>query len=111
MNTRMLGTLSGLALAAALLAGGTAAATPARTVTLKDIAFSPRSLTVPKGTRVTFAFRDDRTLHNVTSTGSRRFTTIANRSSGSASRTFRRSGTYRYACTLHPGMTGRIVVR
>jgi len=26
-------------------------------------------------------------------------------------RTFSRAGTYRFACTLHPGMTGRIVVR
>jgi plastocyanin len=80
-------------------------------VVLKDISFSPRSLTISSGTTVTFAFRDDGTTHNVTSTAGRRFEPIANRSSGSVRRTFRRAGTYRYACTLHPGMTGRITVR
>jgi plastocyanin len=102
--------LAGLALSAAVLTAGVAGAAT-RTVTLKDIAFSPKSLTVSKGSTVTFAFRDGDTVHNVTSTGSKRFTRIANRTTGSRSRTFTRAGTYRYQCTLHPGMTGRIVVR
>jgi plastocyanin len=102
--------IAGLALAAAA-PSVTAAAGGGRTVVLKDISFSPRSLTISSGTTVTFAFRDDGTTHNVTSTAGRRFKPIANRSSGSARRTFRRAGTYRYACTLHPGMTGRITVR
>ena len=108
--TRLL-LLTGLAFAAVLFTVGGASAAATRTVTLKDIAFSPASLKVAKGTKVTFAFRDGTTVHNVTSTGAKRFTTISNRSKGSLSRTFTRAGTYRYACTLHPGMTGRIVVR
>jgi len=36
---------------------------------------------------------------------------ISDRSSGSQSRTFKSAGTYRYACTLDPGMSGRITVR
>jgi len=104
--------IAGLALAAAAPALPTAAGARAtKQVTLKDIAFSPRSLKITRGATVTFAFRDGDTTHNVTSTGGRRFQTIANRSSGSVARTFRRAGTYRYACTLHPGMTGRITVR
>jgi plastocyanin len=104
--------VAALALTAAAPAMTTAAGAGApRTVTLKDIAFSPRSLSISRGTTIRFAFRDGTTTHNVTSTGGRRFKTIANRSSGSVSRTFRRAGTYRYACTLHPGMTGRITVR
>jgi plastocyanin len=106
----MLLTIVAAALAAAAPAV-TAAAGAAKTVTLKDIAFSPRSLTISRGSTVTFAFRDDGTTHNVTSTAGRRLQTIGNRSSGSVRRTFRRAGTYRYACTLHPGMTGRITVR
>jgi plastocyanin len=106
--------IAGLALAAAAPAVTTAAgagAGAAKTVTLENISFSPRSLTVSSGTTVAFAFRDDGTTHDVTSTGGRRFKTITARSSGSVRRTFRRAGTYRYACTLHPGMTGRITVR
>jgi plastocyanin len=104
--------IAGLALAAAAPAVTTAAGAGAtRTVTLKDISFMPRSLTVSRGTTVAFAFRDGTTTHDVTSTGGRRFKKIAARSSGSVRRTFGRAGTYRYACTLHPGMTGRITVR
>jgi plastocyanin len=106
--------IAGLALAAAAPAVTTAAGAgrgATRTVTLKDISFMPRSLTVSRGTTVAFAFRDGTTTHDVTSTGGRRFKKIAARSSGSVRRTFGRAGTYRYACTLHPGMTGRITVR
>lgn len=107
--------IAGLAVVAAAvpLAGVTAIAGAAgsKTVTVMNIAFDAKSLSVSKGTRVTFAFRDDGTTHNVTSTGRRRFRTIADRSAGAVSRTLSRTGTYRYECTLHPGMTGRITVR
>lgn len=111
MTKRPTALLSTLVVAAAALGGHVAASGAAgKTVTLKNIAFSPKKLTVSKGAKVTFAFRDAGTAHNVVSGGSRRFKTIATRSSGSVSRTFSRAGTYRYSCTLHPGMSGRIVV-
>jgi plastocyanin len=112
MNRRLVALITAAAVPAVALGGQIAASTAAgRTVTLKNIAFSPKKLSVSKGTKVTFAFRDDGTTHNVTSTGSKRFKSIGNRSSGSQTRTFKRAGTYRYTCTLHPGMSGRIVVR
>lgn len=111
-SRRRLYPIIGLALVATVLPlAGVAGAAGARTVTLENVAFSPKTLSVAKGTKVTFAFRDEGTTHNVTSTGSRRFTTIGDRKNGSPSRTFSRAGTYRYECTLHPGMTGRITVR
>jgi plastocyanin len=60
---------------------------------------------------VTFRWRDDTTTHNVTSRGAKRFKTIPDRTAGSVRRTFAKAGVYRYECTLHPGMTGRITVR
>ena len=80
-------------------------------MTLRDIAFSPKSLTIARGSTVTFRWRDDDTAHNVVSQGAKRFKSIATRETGSQSRKFTRAGTYRYVCTLHPGMAGRITVR
>ena len=113
MQSRPRAFLAAVAVTAAALGGQVAAsgAAGSRTVTLKDVAFSPKSLSVSKGTTVTFAFRDDTTIHNVVSVGSKRFRSISNRSSGSMRRTFSKTGVYRYQCTLHPGMTGRITVR
>jgi plastocyanin len=93
--------------------GGQVAASQAsgRTVTLRNIAFAPKSLSIARGTTVTFQWRDDRTAHNVVSKGAKRFKSIGTRETGSASRTFTKAGTYRYVCTLHPGMSGRITVR
>jgi plastocyanin len=112
MNRRSLAVVAIAAVPLAGLGGQIASSSGAtsRTVTLKNIAFSPKSLSISKGTKVTFAFRDGGTTHNVTSIGSKRFKSIGARSAGTQSRTFTHAGTYRYECTLHPGMTGRIVV-
>ncbi len=93
--------------------GGAAAPVGAanRTVTLRDISFQPKRLSVRAGTTVTFRWRDGATFHDVTSVGRKRFRSIASRSSGARSVRFSKAGTYRYVCTLHPGMTGSIVVR
>jgi len=112
MSKRGLYSMLGLALAAAVIpASGVAGAAGAKTVTLKDIAFTPSRLTVAKGTTVTFSWKDDGTRHNVTSTGRKRFKTISDRTSGARPVRFGKAGTYRYECTLHPGMSGRITVR
>jgi plastocyanin len=112
MSRRRLHPLLGLALAAAIIpAPGVAGAAGKKTVTLKDIAFSPSRLTVSRGTTVTFSWKDDGTRHNVTSIGRKRFKTISDRTSGERSVRFGKAGTYQYECTLHPGMSGRITVR
>jgi len=79
-------------------------ATPNRT-------FSPRSVTAPVGTRVTWQFSDG--THNVTfSGGAPTGGNIPDQSSGNAvSRTFTTAGTYSYNCTNHSGMNGTITVQ
>jgi plastocyanin len=107
--TRLL-TIAALCAAAV---GGQAAVSQAggRTVTLRNIAFSPKSLSISRNSTVTFRWNDGDTAHNVVSKGPKRFTSIATRETGSQRRTFTKPGTYRYVCTLHPGMAGRITVR
>ena len=86
-------------------APGTVAATP-------NLAFTPSTLTIDRGESVTFAFGP--IGHNVTfdTPGA---TTPADipgvNMSVSVQRTFSAPGTYRYHCTIHPGMNGSIVVQ
>ncbi len=82
-----------------------------RAVVLKDLTFSPKSVSIRRGSTVKFEFMDPATDHNVTSDGHKRFKTIRNRTKGTVKRKFTHRGVYRYECTLHPGMTGRITVR
>lgn len=93
--------------------GARAAAT--KTVVLKDIAFKPAKLSVKRGTRVTFQWRDGSTPHNVISKGRPKFKSASTRTESDGARpysvTLRKKGTYRYVCTIHPGMSGRITVR
>jgi plastocyanin len=99
------------AIAASALAVGPAVGAAGHTVVLKNIAFTPKTLKVSKGTRVTWSWKDGDTPHNVTSVGKLKFTSSKTKTSGTYAITFRKAGTYRYECTIHPGMTARIVVR
>jgi amicyanin len=71
--------------------------------------FSRPALTVPVGTTVTWLNRDE-DLHTVVST------TLAFKSAGletdeAYSYTFTKPGVYEYFCTLHPLMTGKVIVK
>ncbi len=87
-----------------------AAATPANgagaTVRVADNVFKPKTVTITRGAAVTWRFVGDK-RHNVVGKGFR----SATMDSGTYKRRFGRSGTFRYRCTLHDGMTGSVVVR
>lgn len=101
-----------LPLAAALALPAATGAAGAKTVKLEDFKFAPKSLTVTKGTVVTFKNLDRGTNHNVTSAGAKRFKSSKNFKTGSYKVTFRSAGTFKYSCTLHPlTMKGKVVVK
>ncbi|QEC48394.1 amidase [Baekduia soli] len=97
---------------AAMLAPAVASGPPARTagvrgVVLKDISFMPATLRISRGTTVRWTWMDGDTPHNVTFAARH----SATKKTGTYRVRFTRRGTFRYHCTIHPGMDGRIVVR
>ena len=90
--------------------GGGADAAPVTGVTevaAKDNRFTPAAIQVPAGTEVTWKFEDGFVPHDVTADG---WTSGDPQRKGTFTRTFDAPGTYPYRCTVHDGMTGRVVV-
>jgi amicyanin len=78
-------------------------------VTIDNFRFAPQVLTVKAGTNVTWTNRDD-VPHAVVST-SKKFASRVLDTDERFSVTFRESGTYEYYCSVHPHMTGKIIVQ
>lgn len=103
-----------IAVACAILASGMtmsaprAAAADAKMLTIDNFTFAPTSVTVAPGTTVTWTNRDD-IPHTVTST-TKVFKSQALDTGDTFTYTFKQPGTYAYFCSLHPHMTGTIVV-
>jgi plastocyanin len=76
------------------------------TVEAKDLKFLPPAIEVPPGTEVTWRFVDGSVPHDVKGDG---FASEI-QSRGTFSHRFTRPGEFRYRCTLHAGMDGRVVV-
>jgi plastocyanin len=95
------------ALAAAILVPGAVRAEDA-TAKIENFTFAPARLTVKAGTTVTWRNEDD-IPHTVTS-ATRLFKSKALDTDDSFSFTFTEPGSYEYFCSLHPRMTGTIVV-
>jgi len=93
--------------------GGNQNPPPANTVNASpSLAFAPSTLTINAGDVVTFAFGS--VAHNVAfdSPNAATPTDIGGfNTNTSIQRTFSTAGTYNYHCTIHPFMTGSVVVR
>jgi amicyanin len=78
-------------------------------VEIKDYAFKPATLTVKVGEKVTWTNRDEEP-HQVGSVDKKLLSPVLD-TDGRFSQTFSAPGTYEYYCTLHPRMTGKVVVK
>lgn len=93
-------------------AGVVASALPTRAtmeVGIDNFAFGPTDLTVAVGTTVTWTNRDD-IPHTVVST-EKVFKSKVLDTDEKFSFTFSTPGTYPYFCSIHPKMTGKVVVQ
>jgi plastocyanin len=78
-------------------------------VKIDNFVFGPQTLTVPVGTTVTWTNHDD-IPHTVVSTEGV-FKSKVRDTDEKFSYTFTKPGTYPYYCSVHPKMTGTIVVK
>lgn len=90
------------------LTATTAPASDGNSVSIASFAFSPQSLTVTVGTKVTWTNKDS-TTHTVTADGGA-FNHMLS-PGDTFSFTFTKAGTYQYHCSIHPSMTATIVVQ
>lgn len=80
----------------------------AQTVSIKDFAFNPQSVTVKVGATVTWE-NNDTVSHNIVA-DDKTFDTGMLTPGEKGSYTFTKPGKYTYKCGIHPSMTGTIVV-
>ena len=79
------------------------------TIQMRNIQFSPRSVTVAAGTQVTW-INEDNVDHNVKADTNATFKSDDFGKGGTYQFTPETKGTITYECTLHPGMTATLKV-
>ena len=82
---------------------------PAAAVKIDNYVFGPQTVTVPVGTTVTWTNVDD-IPHTAVSTDGV-FKSKVMDTDEKFSYTFTKAGTYSYYCSVHPKMTGKVVVQ
>jgi plastocyanin len=78
-------------------------------VKIDNFVFGPQTITIPVGTTVTWTNSDDIPHTSVSTEGV--FKSKVLDTDEKFSYTFTKAGTYPYYCTIHPKMTGKVVVQ
>lgn len=79
-------------------------------VEIRDLSFQPKTIKVAAGTMVIWTQQDD-VAHTVTTTDPAGLFDSGNLSRGERfTFTFTKPGTYRYVCSIHPSMRGKVIV-
>jgi len=78
-------------------------------VKIDNFVFGPQTITVPVGATVTWTNKDDIPHTSVSTDGV--FKSKVLDTDEKFSYTFTKAGTYSYYCTIHPKMTGKVVVQ
>jgi plastocyanin len=91
------------------LADDASGATAGGKIEIKDFAFNPQKITVKSGEKITWINRDEEP-HTVVSVGKKFPRSHGLDTDQEYSITAGAPGTYEYFCSVHPKMTGTIVV-
>lgn len=79
-------------------------------VKIDNFSFGPANLTVPVGATVTWINQDD-VPHTVVSTDGKDIKSPVLDTDQKFTHTFAQAGTYAYYCSIHPKMTGKVIVQ
>jgi len=109
-TTCLLLTLGGWAATAAAATSSHAAAAKPDQIEIHNFMFMPKTLTVPVGAKVTWINRDEEP-HTVVSANGQFAPSKALDTDDRYATTFSKPGTYTYYCTVHPFMTGTVIVK
>jgi len=82
---------------------------PATEVKIDNFVFAPNTVTIAAGTTIRWTNRDD-IPHNVVAED-KSFKSKVMDTDESFTYTFAKPGTYTYFCSIHPKMTGKVVVQ
>jgi plastocyanin len=96
---------------AAGLAVAPAHAGTTKTVSVKNNAFSPSSVSVKKGGKVAWKWTQGGVSHNVKPAGGGSGSRTTSKKGYTFTKKFSKAGTFRYVCTLHSSMKMTVKVR
>ena len=92
-----------------VLAASPEANAPGIEINIDNFSFTPPAVTVKAGTQITWTNRDDIPHTSVSTDGL--FKSKVMDTDEKFSYTFAKAGTYAYYCSIHPKMTGQVVVK
>ena len=95
----------------AAVAVGPAQAGSTKTVAVKNNAFSPTSVSIHKGDKVTWKWTQGGVPHNVTPASGAAGSATSSKKGFTFTKTFSKAGTFKYVCTIHSNMKVTVKVR
>lgn len=89
--------------------GAYQAPNPVAVVNIRAFAFTPNPVIIPVGGTVRWVNQDP-VAHTATSSPAGQFDSGTIAPAGQFEYQFNQAGTYNYICTIHPAMTGKVIV-
>ena len=107
----MIRKLVAVAVTAFAVAAVPAHAGSTKTVAVKNNSFSPGSVSIKKGDKVTFKWTQGGVPHNVTPASGAAGSATSSKKGFTFTKTFSKAGTFKYVCTIHSNMKVTVKVR
>jgi plastocyanin len=101
---RKLGAIVATGAVGAAVAVVPAQAVSSKTVSVKNNAFSPKTVKISKRGKVVWKWTQGGVPHNVTPANGSAGSKTSSKKGFAYSKTFRKAGTFRYVCTIHDSM-------